>query len=88
MRNTHGTIYVGIDVPKDKLAVAIAGGERGGEVLSLDTFDKTPASVDKLLKKRAVGVRSRPATKPGRRATGLTGRYARPVAIAPWSRRP
>ncbi len=51
MRNTHGTIYVGIDVSKDKLAVAIAGGERGDEVLSLGTFENTPASVDKLLKK-------------------------------------
>lgn len=50
MRNAHGTIYVGIDVSKDKLAVAIAGGERGDEVLSLGTFEKTPASVDKLLK--------------------------------------
>ena len=50
MRNTHGTIYVGIDVSKDKLAVAIAGGECGDEVLSLGTFDNTPASVDKLLK--------------------------------------
>ena len=46
MRNTHGTIYVGIDVSKDKLAVAIAGGGRGDEVLSMGTFDNTPASVD------------------------------------------
>lgn len=28
MRNTHGTIYVGIDVSKGKLAVVIAGGGR------------------------------------------------------------
>lgn len=45
--------YVGIDVSKNKLAVAIAGGERGDEVLSLGTFENTPASVDKLLKKLA-----------------------------------
>lgn len=43
MRNAHGTIYVGIDVSKDKLAVAIAGGERGDDVLSLGTFENTPA---------------------------------------------
>ncbi|WP_323039532.1 hypothetical protein [Gemmobacter sp.] len=51
MRNTHGTIYVGIDVSKDKLAVAIAGGERRDAVLRLGIFENTPASVGKLLKK-------------------------------------
>lgn len=53
MRKSHATIYVGIDVPKDRLAVATAGGERQDEVLSLGTFENTPASVDKLLKKLA-----------------------------------
>ena len=53
MRNAHGTIYVGIDVSKDKLAVAVADGEGGDEVLSLGTFENTPASVDTLLKKLA-----------------------------------
>lgn len=53
MRNGHRTIYVGIDVSKVKLAVAIAGGERGDELLSLGTFENTPESVDKLLKKLA-----------------------------------
>ncbi len=51
MRNAHGRIYVGIDVSKDKLAIAIAGEERGDEALSLGTFENTPATVDKLLKK-------------------------------------
>lgn len=51
MRKAHGTIYVGIDESKDKLAVATAGGDRQDEVLSLGTFENTPASVDKLLKK-------------------------------------
>ena len=36
---------------KDRLAVAIATGERRDEVLSLGTFENTPGSVDKLLKK-------------------------------------
>ncbi len=44
-------IHVGIDVSKDKLAVAIAGGGVRDEVLSLGTFGNTPASVDRLLKK-------------------------------------
>ncbi len=44
-------IYVGIDVSKDKLAVAIASGGVRDEVLRLGTFESAPASVDLLLKK-------------------------------------
>ena len=51
MPETQASIYVGIDVSKDRLAVAIASGERRDEVLSLGTFENTPGSVDKLLKK-------------------------------------
>lgn len=51
MPEAQATIYVGIDVSKDKLAVAIATGERRDEVLSLGTFENTPGSVAKLLKK-------------------------------------
>ncbi len=50
MLNAHGTICAGIDVSRDKLAVAIAGRERGDEVLGLGTFENPPASVGKLLK--------------------------------------
>lgn len=51
MTNEQSTIYVGINVSKDKLAVAIAGGGLQDEVLSLGTFSNAPASIDKLLKK-------------------------------------
>ena len=51
MPEAQASIYVGIDVSKDRLAVAIATGERRNEVLSLGTFENTPGSVDKLLKK-------------------------------------
>ena len=51
MTKEQPTIYVGIDVSKDKLAVAIAAGGARDEVLSLGTFGNTPASVDRLLKK-------------------------------------
>ncbi len=51
MTKEQSTIYVGIDVSKDKLAVAIAGGGSRDEILSLGTFENMPASVDKLLKK-------------------------------------
>lgn len=51
MKKEQPTIHVGIDVSKDKLAVAIAGGGVRDEVLSLGTFENAPASVDRLLKK-------------------------------------
>lgn len=51
MTNEQPTIYVGIDVSKDKLAVAMAGGGVHEEVLSFGTFENTPASVDRLLKR-------------------------------------
>jgi transposase len=51
MTNGQTTIYVGIDVSKDKLAVAIADGDVRDEVLSLGVFENAPASVEKLLKR-------------------------------------
>ena len=43
--------HVGIDVSKDKLAIAIAGGGVRDDVLSLGTFENAPASIDRLLEK-------------------------------------
>ena len=51
MTNEQPTIYVGIDVSKEKLAVAMAGGGVHDEVLSFGTFENAPASVDRMLKK-------------------------------------
>ena len=51
MTKEQPTIYVGIDVSKDKLAVALAGGGLRDDVVSLGTFETAPASVDRLLKK-------------------------------------
>jgi transposase len=53
MTTEQSMIHVGIDVSKDKLAVAIAGGGVRDEVLSLGTFENAPASVDRLLKNLA-----------------------------------
>ena len=47
MTKEQPTIYVGIDVSKDKLAVAIANGGVRDEVISLGTFEHAPASVDR-----------------------------------------
>jgi transposase len=51
MTKEQPTIYVGTNVSKDKLAVAIADGGVRDEVISLGTFENAPASVDRLLKK-------------------------------------
>ncbi|NSL24033.1 IS110 family transposase [Agrobacterium tumefaciens] len=45
------TAYVGLDVHKDTIAVAVAEAERNGEVRSWGTIANTPTSVDKLLNK-------------------------------------
>jgi len=58
MKDEFSKTYVGIDVSKDRLAVAVADGVPGGEVLSLGTFANSPGSVDKLLK-RFVGQSAR-----------------------------
>lgn len=51
MTDDQATIYVGIDVSKDKLSVAMAGGSRRDDVESFGTTSSTPVSVDKLLTK-------------------------------------
>jgi transposase len=52
----HSEIYVGLDVAKARHAVAVAGGERQGEVRYLGEIDADPASVRRMvarLEKRA-----------------------------------
>lgn len=47
----QATIYVDIDVSRDTLSVAIATDDRRDEVPNPGTFEDTPGSVDKLLRK-------------------------------------
>lgn len=51
MRNNQKTIYVGIDVSKDKLSETVADGSGREEVESLGIFTHTPSGVEKLLTK-------------------------------------
>ncbi len=49
----HGEAFVGIDTAKARNAVAIAEGDRNGEVRYLGEFDNTPDGVAKLIRKLA-----------------------------------
>ncbi len=51
MKEAQAVTYVGIDVSKDKLAVAIADGSPGGEVLDLGVFSTSPEGFEKLFKR-------------------------------------
>ena len=53
MKDELSVTYVGIDVSKDRLAVAVADGAPSGEVVSWGTFENAPASVHTLLRKLA-----------------------------------
>jgi hypothetical protein len=87
MKKEQPTIHVGIDVSKDKLAVAIAGGGVRDAVLSLGTFGNAPASVDRLLKNSpGVGHPFRYAVKRGPRDMAFIGRCERLVSNAVLSR--
>jgi hypothetical protein len=44
-------IYVGVDVAKEKHAVAVAEGGRSGEVRYLGEIEATPAAVERLVRK-------------------------------------
>jgi transposase len=43
--------YVGLDVHKDTIAIAVAEAERKGEIRSWGTITNTPSAVDKMLQK-------------------------------------
>ena len=53
----NDTIYVGLDVHKATVAVAVAEGRRGGEVRQLGSFRHTPEQIAKLAEKLAKGGR-------------------------------
>lgn len=48
---THGEAFVGIDTAKARNAIAVAEGDRKGEVRFLGEFDNTPDAIAKLVRK-------------------------------------
>lgn len=75
-------LFVGIDVSKDKLAVALADTGTQADALYLGTFKNTPASVAKLLKKRSGRGRVCACYEAGPTGYGLYDRYVRMTSIA------
>jgi transposase len=51
MNHSSTTLYVGLDVHKESIAVAYAAEERGAEVISLGTIGTRQCDIDKLLRK-------------------------------------
>jgi transposase len=51
----NDTIFVGLDVHKETIAVAVAEGRRGGEVLQLGNFLNRPDHIKKLVERLAKG---------------------------------
>lgn len=49
----HSEVFVGLDVSKLKISVAVAEGGRGGEVRFFGDIDSSPAAVAALIKKLA-----------------------------------
>jgi len=51
MNESSKTLYVGLDVHKDSIAVAYAPDDRGAEVVSLGTIGTRQSDIDKLIRK-------------------------------------
>ena len=51
-------VYVGVDVSKNKHAIAVAEGGRTGEVRYFGEIETTPASVERLVRKLEKEVRA------------------------------
>jgi len=74
MAESSRTLYVGLDVHKDAIAVAYAPDDRGAEVVSLGAIGTRQCDIDKLIRKLRRRARHwSSSTRPGPAATGCTG---------------
>ncbi|HLC41442.1 MAG TPA: hypothetical protein VJO34_07410 [Methylomirabilota bacterium] len=58
MDKSSRTVYVGLDVHKDSIAVAYAPEDRRAEVVSLGTIGTRQCDIDKLIRPLPVKVNS------------------------------
>jgi len=78
--------YVGMDVHKATISVAVAAGERGGEVRHLGVFANRLEINDKLITRLAQdGRRLSSSTRQVPAVTGCTGSWWRAGMAARWS---
>ncbi len=89
MEQSSKTLYVGLDVHKDSIAVAYAPEDRGAEVVSVGTIGTRQCDIDKLIRRlQAKGPRWRSCTRPAPAGTGCTGTSrARAWPATWWPRR-
>ena len=70
----YSEAFVGIDVAKGRNAIAIADGERGGEVRYLGEVDSSPASMTRIVRRLVEKYDAcSSATRRTRRVTGSIG---------------
>ncbi len=70
----HSEAFVGIDVAKGRNAIAVADGERGGEVRYLGEVDASPVSMTRIVRRLARStIACSSAMRRDRRVTGSIG---------------
>ncbi len=71
MEESSKTLYVGLDVHKESIAVAYVPEERGAEVVSLGSLGTRQYDIDKLIRKlQSKAPRWCSSTRRGRAGTG------------------
>jgi transposase len=89
MGESSKTLYIGLDVHKESIAVAYALDERGADVVSLGAIGTRQCDIDKLIRKlESKGATLVFVTRQGRAATGsIDISPAKASAATSWRRR-